>query len=258
MLVHEFGDIKNPVILLLPGTACYWKANFGHVIDELSRDFLVAVVSYTGFDENDTAVFQSVTKEVELIEDCVNEHYGGRILCAYGCSLGGSLVGLLAQRKHIFMKYGILGSSDLDQSSAFIAGLTGKLFADLVYPLIHEGHFKNRLLQKRFEKRMAEDDPYNQAFMRIIRKDEQDMRFLSKKSLYNQFVSDLVTPLDDDIDNGFTKIHIFYAMKMGEKYRGRYLKHFRDPIIHEHDLRHEELLAVYPEQWCQLIREICL
>ena len=152
----------------------------------------------------------------------------------------------------------VLGSSDLDQSSPFIAGLTGKLFADFVYPLIHEGHFKNRLLQKRFEKRKAEDDSYNRAFMRIIRNDDEDMRFLSKKSLYNQFVSDLVTPLDDDIDNGFTRIHIFYALKMGEKYRGRYLKHFRDPIIYEHDLRHEELLAVYPEQWCQLIREVCL
>ncbi|MBR0462199.1 MAG: alpha/beta hydrolase [Erysipelotrichaceae bacterium] len=258
MLVHEFGDKKNPVIVLLPGTACYWKGNFGHVIDELSQDFLVASVSYTGFDEEDKGTFHSVTEEVELIEDYVNEHYNGNILCAYGCSLGGSLVGLLTQRNRIKMKYGILGSSDLDECGPVKAKLLGKLFTKLVYPLIHEGRFRNRLLQKRYEKRMAEDDPYNQAFMAIVGSNEHDMSFLSRESLYNQFVSDPITPLDEKIDNGYTQIHVFYALKMGEKYRECYLRHFKDPVIHEHDLRHEELLALYPEKWCELIREICL
>ena len=29
-----------------------------------------------------------------------------------------------------------------------------------------------------------------------------------------------------------TQIHIFYALKMGEKYRERYERHFAQPIIH--------------------------
>ena len=45
---------------------------------------------------------------------------------------------------------------------------------------------------------------------------------------------------------------------MGEKYLARYKKYFKDPIIHTFDLRHEELLGVYPEKWCDLIKEICL
>ena len=48
MTVHEFGNKDNPVILLLPGTMCYWKGNFGGVIDELAKDFFVAAVAYTG------------------------------------------------------------------------------------------------------------------------------------------------------------------------------------------------------------------
>ena len=39
MTVHEFGDIKNPVLMLFPGTMCYWRGNFGGVIDELSKSF---------------------------------------------------------------------------------------------------------------------------------------------------------------------------------------------------------------------------
>ena len=71
-----------------------------------------------------------------------------------------------------------------------------------------------------------------------------------------QFYSDLVTPLPDKINVPGTEIHIFYALKMGEKYRERYERHFANPAIHEQDLQHEELLACYPECWVQLVKDI--
>ena len=43
---------------------------------------------------------------------------------------------------------------------------------------------------------------------------------------------------------------------MGKKYRDRYLRHFARPIIHEQDLRHEELLACRPESWAQLVKAV--
>ena len=46
------------------------------------------------------------------------------------------------------------------------------------------------------------------------------------------------------------------ALKMGEKYRARYEQHFADPVIHEQDMQHEELLACHPEQWAQLVKNI--
>ena len=63
----------------------------------------------------------------------------------------------------------------------------------------------------------------------------------------------LVTPLPDGIDVPGTESHIFYALKMGEKYRARYLQHFAHPILHEQDMQHEELLACHPAQWAQLV-----
>lgn len=44
---------------------------------------------------------------------------------------------------------------------------------------------------------------------------------------------------------------------MGKKYLERYNKYFKNPVIHELDMRHEELLGVHPEDWCALVREIC-
>ena len=44
-------------------------------------------------------------------------HWESNIRAAYGCSLGGSFVGLLAARGNIRMDFGILGGSDLNQAS---------------------------------------------------------------------------------------------------------------------------------------------
>ncbi len=34
MKSYEFGDKNKPVILLLPGTCCHWKANIGEVVPQ--------------------------------------------------------------------------------------------------------------------------------------------------------------------------------------------------------------------------------
>ena len=258
MNIHEFGDKINPVILLLPGTMCYWKGNFGSVIDKLAEDFLVAAVAYTGFDETDTESYVSLTDEVERIEKYIREHYAGRIQAAYGCSLGGTFVAHLAARHNIHMRYGIIGSSDLDQAGSFKANLMTALMTGVTWNFIHTGQYKSKLMQRRYEKQMSDLDPYNKAFVAITGRDKYDMSFITKESLKNQFKSDLVTQLPQQIDNGETEMHVFYAKKMGEKYLDRYKRTFKNPVIHEQDLRHEEFLGVFPDKWCSLVKDICL
>ena len=46
MKVYAFGEENAPVILLLPGTCCHWKGNFGHVIPLLSDEYRVFCVSF--------------------------------------------------------------------------------------------------------------------------------------------------------------------------------------------------------------------
>ncbi len=255
MKIYSFGDEAAPVILLLPGTCCHWKGNFSHVIPLLQNDFHVLCVSYDGFDENERTEFTTMEDEAEKIEAYINVHCGGHIRAAYGCSLGGSFVGLLAARRNIRMDYGILGSSDLDQASKFAAKLQTKLFLPLIYPVVRDGEFKSRLLQKQMAKRAAEMGEYVNAFMSML---GGGRPYVTLQSCKNQFYSDMITPLPDGLDVPGTEIHIFYALKMGEKYRARYLRHFAHPIIHEQDMQHEELLACHPEEWARLVKSIAL
>ena len=102
---------------------------------------------------------------------------------------------------------------------------------------------------------MGQTEAYVQAFMDML---GGGRPYVTMESCKNQFYSDLITPLPDQINVPGTEIHIFYALKMGKKYRLRYLRHFDHPVIHEQDLRHEELLACYPEQWAALVKQIVM
>lgn len=151
--------------MLLPGICCHWKSNFEKVIPLLADTFRVLCVSYDGFDETEHTEFPTMPQEVEKIEHYIKEYCGGQLRAAYGCSLGGSFVGLLAARQNIHMDYGILGSSDLDQASPLAAKLQTDLLLPLIYPLIHDGQFKSRFLQKRLAKRAEEMGDYVKAFI---------------------------------------------------------------------------------------------
>ena len=168
MKIYTFGAEDAPVLLLLPGTCCHWKSNFGAVIPLLADSFRVLCVGYDGFDETEQTEFPTMIEETKKIEAYLKTHCGGHIRAAYGCSLGGSFVGLLAARQNIHMDYGILGSSDLDQASTFTAKLQTSLLLPMIYPLIRDGRFKSRFLQKRLEKRAAEMGDYVKAFMAML------------------------------------------------------------------------------------------
>ena len=85
MKVYAFGEENAPVILLLPGTCCHWKGNFGHVIPLLSDEYRVLCVSYDGFDETERTEFPTMLEETAKIEDYLKANCVGHIRAAYGC-----------------------------------------------------------------------------------------------------------------------------------------------------------------------------
>ena len=253
MKFYTFGEKEKPVIMLLPGTCCHWKLNFGEVIPLLEKDYHVICVSYDGFDETEDTVFDNMLSQTEKIENYIVQNCGGQIKATYGCSLGGSFVGLLIQRKKIHMEHGIIGSSDLDQDKVWKAKLKCKIAIPLLYRIVSTGEYP-KIFQGMMEKKRT---PYRDKFMEMFGIGTGGLPFMKKESVYNQFYTDLITPLEKQIRVEGTTIHCFYAKKMGEMYLERYREHFKNPVIHEFDMEHEELLVMYPEKWAGKVREIC-
>lgn len=212
MKFYCFGAESAPVILLLPGTCCHWKLNFGEVIPLLEQDFYVVCASYDGFDETEDKIFPDMLTETEKIEDYIRTHFGGHIHAAYGCSLGGSFVGLLLQRRNIHIDHAILGSSDLDQDSVWKAKIKCAVAIPLLHKIVSTGEYP-RVLRGLMEKKRT---PYRNKFMAMFGIGNGGLPFMKRASVYNQFYSDLITPLEEGICVPCTTVHCFYAAKMGE------------------------------------------
>ena len=219
--------------MLLPGTACDYQSNFGNVLDRLKEKYHLICVNYDGFDGKGT-IFTDMITVTEKIEKYIQENYNGHIDGAIGSSLGSSFVGQLIMRENIHIDHGIFGSPDLDQCGKFSAWLQSKL----VVPLL-TGFTKNEKKKAKTRDKLKNlfemDDEMADRFMECFSK-------FSPETIRNEYYTDLLTWLKDDIHVENTKVHFIYASKMGEKYLKRYKKYFRDPEIREFDMQHEQWL----------------
>ena len=233
MQFDEMGNREGKTLFLFPGTACDYQTNFGTVLDKLGEKYHLVCVNYDGFDGSGKT-FSSVLEVTEKIERYIQENYGGKIDGAIGSSLGSTFVGQLIQRQNIHMDHGIFGSPDLDQSGKFSAWLQSKL----VVPLLTSFTKSDKKKQKTREKLKNFFDMNDETADRFMACFEK----FSPETIRNEYYTDLLTWLDDDIHVEHTKVHFIYANKMGEKYLKRYKKYFRDPEIREFDMQHEQWL----------------
>ena len=171
---------------------------------------------------------------VEKIEQHVIKNHGGRLDGAIGSSLGSTFVGQLIQRQNIHLDHGIFGSPDLDQSGKCSAWLQSKLVVPLLTSFTGSEKKREKSKQK-LVKFFEMSDETADKFMDCFAK-------FKPESIRNEYYTDLLTWLEDDIHVEHTKAHFIYANKMGEKYRKRYLKYFREPEIREFDMQHEQWL----------------
>ena len=233
MQFDEMGNKSGKTLMLLPGTACDYQTNFAAVLDRLGAKYHLICVNYDGFDGSDS-VFPDMITVTEKIEKYITKHFSGKIDGAIGSSLGSSFVGQLIQRENIHIDHGIFGSPDLDQSGRFSAWLQSKL----VVPLLTSFTKSEKKKTKSKEKLKAVFEMNDETADRFI----GCFAKFDPVSIKNEYYTDLLTWLQEDIHVEHTRVHFIYAKKMGEKYLKRYKKYFRDPDIREFDMQHEQWL----------------
>ena len=226
-------DENGKTLMLLPGTCCNYQTNFSAVLDRLAEKYHLICVNYDGFDGSDT-IFPDMITVTEKIEQYVKENHAGRLDGAIGSSLGSSFVGQLIQRENIHLDHGIFGSPDLDQSGKISAWLQSKLVVPLLTSFTRSEK-KQRKSKEKLKSMFEMSDEMADKFMACFAQ-------FSPESIKNEYYTDLLTHLKDDIHVEHTKVHFIYANKMGEKYLKRYKKYFRDPDIREFDMQHEQWL----------------
>ncbi len=257
MKFYSYGDPNKPTILIIPGTCCTHSL-FDHLIPYLTETFFVEIASFDGFDETEHTTYSSSIGEVEQIEQHIAKEHDGNICCIYGCSLGGSLGALLVSRRKVHTDHLIIGSSDMDQLTGPAAWLESQIFTSMVFHMLQKGQIPSWMLH-RLERKLASEPGALEHMKKLLGSiDPVQLRsVISRQSIYNQFHSDLVTPVPDHIDVPGTTIHVFYALRMGKKYRTRYLQHFAHPDIREQDMGHEMFVSLHPKEWAAEVIDCC-
>ena len=233
MQFEEMGNMLGKTLMLLPGTCCDWQTNFGSVIDSLSEKYHLICVNYDGFDGSDM-IFPDMITVTEKIENYIKEYHAGALDGAIGSSLGSSFVGQLVMRKNVHINHAIFGSPDFDQSGK----VSAKLQSMLVVPLLTsftKGEKKRNKTKEKLKNFFLMDDETAEKFINCFSK-------FNLESIKNEYYTDLLTHLEDDIKVEHTSAHFIYANKMGEKYLNRYRKYFHNPDIREFDMQHEQWL----------------
>ncbi|MBR6215537.1 MAG: hypothetical protein IKQ84_03920 [Spirochaetaceae bacterium] len=233
MQFEETGLLTGKTLMLLPGTCCDWQTNFCNVIQRLANTYRLICVNYDGFDGSGT-VFPDMITVTEKIEKYIIDNHGGRLDGALGSSLGSSFVGQLIQRRNVHIDHGIFGSPDLDQSGKLSAKLQSMLVVPLLTSFTKSGK-KQEKTKEKLKSIFLMSDEVADKFMACFAK-------FSVESIKNEYYTDLLTHLEDDIQVEHTIAHFIYANKMGEKYLRRYKKYFHNPDIREFNMQHEQWL----------------
>jgi hypothetical protein len=71
MKFHTFGDEKNPVMVMLPGSLCP-ASSMSYLYDIWKKDFYIIAVDYNGYDGNST--FSTRQDEAKGIVQYLTEH----------------------------------------------------------------------------------------------------------------------------------------------------------------------------------------
>ena len=255
MKIHVYGNKNKPELMLLPGNCLNGQDVFATVIELLRDTYHIICVCYDGFDGNEKTVFTDMETEAKTIEKYIGENYDGKVFAAYGSGLGGSFVAFLAQRGQIKFTHAIIGGADFDHPSKSVAWLESRLFAPSFYKMIHTG-VPMSSVAKEMASLPAKDSYVRQ--LRLMGVGKGGLSYVKKDSVKNQFYSECVTKIMNDIEIEGTLFYYLLAGKMGDEYIKRCRKHFKkiEIVKHPHNQKAEELLFSYPEEWALLIRGI--
>lgn len=247
MQFYEFGEKRNPPLMLISGTACNWQGEFSSVIAVLTKNYNIICVNFDGHDDKDHNILRHINYQVQGIEKYIKEHYNSHLFGVYGSSLGGSVLAKLLERNNVQIDIAITGSTDFDQMSNPLATVSATLISMLFYYLIKSKH-PIKIIRKFLENTYGD---YKKVLKTMYKN-------ISYKSLFNVYYTDLVTPVADNIFPKNTKIYCTYGTKENTKaLKERYFKHFpKAEMVALEGMHHEEFLIFHPDDWVDMINHL--
>ena len=202
----EFGDKKNPTIVLIHGYSVSWKMWKPH-IDLLQKYYLLIVPILDGHDEENDSIFISVEKSAKDISDYIQTYYDGSIFALCGASLGGT-IGLE-----------VLAQNSIKIQKAIIDAGPAAPFSKLFTILAIKGRIlQNRLIRK--DIKLIKKAMYKSPYPKEVIEDSIKMCLrMSDETCKNVQISCFTYNLPLSIKDNKADIAYWYGSKEGRIYK---------------------------------------
>lgn len=234
MKVDVLGNPTGKKILLLPGKGYTWQVYFQRLIPCLERDYKIICINYTGFGDFNYP-FDSVTNEMERIEDAIKEKCGGHVNLAYGAGIGSKFLGMIVNRNFVKIDHLVIGSYAFPQ----MGKRTAEFYADYVKTLFERQQKKNnsafiKHMQRKGQEWAEESEKFTEEACQALRR-------VDPASIYNMIYTEVTTPLARKIGTPGCTSHIMFSRKMGKKHLVKAKWHFSELDVNE--------FSMGPEGW---------
>lgn len=161
MIFHTFGDDNNQAILFIHGVLTPWQI-WEDAIGQFSKEYCVIVPALDAHTEEEQTVFESVDKEVLLIEEHIIGNHGGKVSMACGLSMGGLIAAKLAAKGSIEIETLVLDGAPLIK----VPGIAARIMQSTYLSIIRRSQKREPKIIKSFKETFL-PEKYLDSYLKI-------------------------------------------------------------------------------------------
>lgn len=249
MKFHEFGDKKNPHIMLIHGGGNAWW-NYLRQARVLSERYYVILPTMDGHGEEHEIPYVSTEATADKLMDYINENCDGKLFALCGVSLGGQIVIELLSRKPDLAKKAII-----DGSVCYPTPNMAR-FCTLTFKLTYRFLFSEKACKRQLAlmpKMLPEKMLYSKELQDYYMK---EMPLQPKKTMVSVYHTYMYYHLKESLRDTKAQVMYWYGekeMKCVKKSAQLFKSYVPNCQIYEAKGYNHGYLALYlPEEWLTL------
>ena len=240
MTLHEFGQDNGEVVVLIHPSLVMWDY-FEYVVPLMRERYHLVIPALPGYDPDSASDFTSVEQIATELEDWLTGKDHGEVACAYGCSMGGSIVARLLADGRVRVRSAVIDGGITPYQLPWIAT---RLIAVKDFLMIGMGKAGGlKLLEKAFS-----TDEYSEEDLRYVAK---VLRRTSARTIWHTFESCNNYAMPDSIETDCGQIEYWYT-RAEERSRRADIAYFKERLPQTvfrvfEDVGHGGLAALKPD-----------
>jgi pimeloyl-ACP methyl ester carboxylesterase len=243
MIFKEFGNIKDPTIILLHGGGLsYWSLE--NVISLLTPEYHVVTPIIDGYGEYANETFLSIENSANHLIGYVTAHYNGHVFALGGLSIGAQIVTEILSKQTDIADFAII-------ESALVCPIRGTKLLTLPMCRMSYGLVKKRWFSKLQAKQLCVPETLFERYY-------TDSIKMSKQSLVNIILSNGTYKLKVEIKDTKAKTLIIVGEKeiAAEKKSAEILQRAisNSRLYIAPKMKHGELSLTHPEQFVEQLK----